>query len=91
MTGGDRGAIPLVKLAELDSDMHHVREQADVYQRQQAQRWIDMRVWQDKTTEAIDTIKLHLAAQSGSISFAKWLVGLVGLAELGRFILEAHK
>lgn len=85
------GAIPLAKLAEVESDMHHVREQADIDRRQQAQRWIDLRAWQDKTTDAIDSLRDHMAGLRGGIAVCKWLIGLVGLSEAARFILDVHR
>ncbi len=49
----DQGSIPAVKLAELDSGVHHLREQADMDRRATAARLIEERNHRDRMDQAI--------------------------------------
>jgi hypothetical protein len=50
----ERGATPAVKLAELDSGVHHLREQADMDRRATAARLIEERQHRERMEQAIN-------------------------------------
>lgn len=55
------GAVPMVKLAGLDSDVHHLREQADIDRRTTAARLIEERQHRERMELAIATTASQLA------------------------------
>jgi hypothetical protein len=57
----NRGAAPVAELARLDSDMHHVREQADMDRRSTAARLIEERQHRERMELAIATTASQLA------------------------------
>jgi hypothetical protein len=48
------GAVPLAKLAEVDSGLHHLREQADIDRRATAARLIEERSHRERMEQAIN-------------------------------------
>jgi hypothetical protein len=52
-TRGESGAIPLAKLAEVDSGLHHLREQADIDRRATAARLVEERRHRERMEAAI--------------------------------------
>lgn len=83
----DTGAVPLVKLAELDSAQHHLREQTDRDRRSQASRnrdFNEMIVRIDLATKenakAVAVVDRAVGQIQASMTTVKWLVGVaVGL------------
>lgn len=61
---GDTGAVPLVRLAELDSATHHLREQTNLDRRQQAARNRDVFLQLDALREAGNAIRLDVSRVS---------------------------
>jgi hypothetical protein len=58
------GAVPLAKLAELDSAAHHLREQTDMDRRAQAERNRDFAERFDRVDQAQSRIRLDVARVS---------------------------
>jgi hypothetical protein len=72
----ERGAVPLAKLAELDSAAHHLREQADRDRRAQAERNLTFEGRIQRIDEATQANEVAVAGIASSIHTIKWLVGL---------------
>lgn len=77
------GSFPLVRLAELESGQHHIREQTDMDRRAHAERH---RSFEEKITDidlATRANTVALASIAGSVSSLKWVLGTVVPAALG--------
>lgn len=76
MSAADPGAVPIVRLAELESAAHHLRDQTDRDRRSQAARNRDFR--EDITQLRIETADntKTLAALVATLGTVKWLVGV---------------
>lgn len=62
------GAIPAVKLAEVESGVHHLREQADMDRRSTAARLIEERQHRERMELAIATAASQLARVGDSVN-----------------------
>lgn len=70
------GAVPIAKLAELESGQRYIRDQVDRDRRAQAERNLSL---EDKISRIDETTRQHgkqLAAIGGSVTTIKWLAGI---------------
>lgn len=58
---GSGGAMPEVELAIIESDVHHLREQADRDRRGFSERMIELRKWRERLELATTTNAAHVA------------------------------
>ncbi len=78
------GAVPEIRLAELDSAQHHLREQVDRDRRANAERRIELRRTIDRIEAKTNSNSETIAAIVSSVKTIKWLVGVaVGLVPMG--------
>lgn len=88
----ERGASPEVELAIIDSDLHHVREQADRDRRAMAERMVELRKWRDRMELSHATATAQIARLADTCdrlevarhSDAQQLGELVALSHRGR-------
>ena len=81
----NRGVVPEAEMLIMESDVHHLREQADRDRRATAERLIDIRGWRDR-------VDVQLARQGDSLerlevarkADAQQLAELVGLSHRAR-------
>jgi hypothetical protein len=71
------GAIPEVQLAILESDQHHLREQADIDRRRQAARNRSLSDKLDAVEEATTKNALAVAGIVASLRTLKWMVATI--------------
>lgn len=70
----NRGAAPIAELARLDSDMHHVREQADIDRRTEA-------TFRAETREQLQRIDAAQASTSGQLMRVSDLVNRIDVSQ----------
>jgi hypothetical protein len=70
------GAVPIAKLAELDSATHHLRDQADRDRRSNASRFRDMREAIDRIEASTQSNALAVAGLVGGVRALKWMAGI---------------
>jgi hypothetical protein len=72
----ERGAVPIAKLAELDSAAHHLREQADRDRRTQAERNRDHADRFDRLEDGHNAIRLEVSRVSDTCKRLEFQAGV---------------
>lgn len=83
MARENNGATPLARLAELDSGMHHVREQTDRDRRAQAARNLGFEAAIQRIDLASQTNAIAVAGIVASLRTVKWMLMSVLPAAIG--------